>query len=72
MQRIKVKDASIEAYDVKVLETGEQKKLKRSNLIGGKNNGALAKLDIRNNNIPDDQQAKLKGICTSKGIDLTL
>ena len=39
---------------------------------GIKNNGALAKLDIRNNGIPDDQQADLKGICTSKSIELTL
>ena len=34
--------------------------------------GALAKLDISNNCIPSDQQANLKGICTSKSIDLTL
>ena len=39
---------------------------------GIKNNGALAKLDISNNGIPDDQQANLKGICTSKGINLKL
>ena len=35
-------------------------------------NGALAKLAIRNNDIPNDQQVNLKGICTSKGIDLAL
>ena len=34
--------------------------------------GALAKLDISNNDIPGDQQANLKGICASKSIDLTL
>ena len=39
---------------------------------GVKNNGALAKLDIRNNGIPDDQQANLKGICASKSIDFML
>ena len=38
---------------------------------GIKNTGALTKLDISNNRIPDDQQADLKGICTSKSIDLT-
>ena len=37
-----------------------------------KNNRALAKLDISNNYIPSDQQANLKGICTSKSINLTL
>lgn len=49
VQRIKMKekDASIEAYEVKIVETGEQKKLKRSNLIGGNTcNGALEKLVI--------------------------
>ena len=35
-------------------------------------NGALAKLDISNNDIPDNLQANLKGICTSKSIDLVL
>ena len=35
-------------------------------------NGALEKLDISNNNIPSDQQAELKRICTSKIIKLTL
>ena len=39
---------------------------------GIKNNGALAQLDIRNNSIPNDQQTKLKGICSSKRIDLEL
>ena len=33
---------------------------------------ALAKLDVSNNDIPDEQQADLKGICTSKGIDFAL
>ena len=33
---------------------------------------ALAKLDMSNNRIPSDQQANLKGICTSKSIDLAL
>jgi Ran GTPase-activating protein (RanGAP) involved in mRNA processing and transport len=37
-----------------------------------RNNGALAKLNIRNNYIPDDQQANLKDLCTSKRIALTL
>ena len=33
---------------------------------------ALAKLDMSNNAIPYDQQANLKGICTSESIDLAL
>ena len=34
--------------------------------------GALTNLDMSNNKIPQDQQANLKGICTSKGINLRL
>ena len=33
---------------------------------------ALAKLDISKNDIPGDQQANLKAICTSKSIVLML
>ena len=51
VQRIKMKDASIEAYEVKIVETGEQKKLKRSNLIGGKNNGTLTTLNLSSNRL---------------------
>ena len=39
---------------------------------GIKNNGTLAKLNIRNNDIPYDQQANLKDLCTSKRIALAL
>ena len=39
---------------------------------GVKNNRALALLDMSNTRIPSDQQANLRGICTSKSIDLAL
>jgi hypothetical protein len=51
LQRIKMKDASIEAYEVKVVETGEQGNLKRTNLKGGRNIGALMHLDISGNSL---------------------
>ena len=39
---------------------------------GIKNSGALATVNISNNAIPNDQQANLKDICTSKSTNLTL
>ena len=52
VQRIKMKDASMEAYEVEIVETGEQKKLKRANLAGGRvNNAALASLNLASNSL---------------------
>jgi hypothetical protein len=36
LQRVNMADASIEAYEVKITETGEHKKVKRENLAAGK------------------------------------
>jgi hypothetical protein len=73
VQRIKMKDASMEAYEVEIVETGEQKKLKRANLAGGKvNNGALIKLNISNNYIGAEQKGDLQRICLASGIDLAM
>jgi hypothetical protein len=71
LQRITMADAFIEAYEVKIVETGEFKKLKRANLAGGKaNNGALIKLDISSNNIGGEHEGELQCICVASGIDL--
>ena len=67
LQRIKMADTSIEAYEVEIAETGEQKKLKRANLAGGKvNDGALTKLDARSNYIGDDGKDALKKAAGSR------
>jgi hypothetical protein len=54
-----MEDTSIEAYEVKIVETGEHKKLKRANLTGGKaNNGALSMLSLKKNNLCNRKAGK--------------
>jgi hypothetical protein len=83
LQRIKMKDASMEAYEVEIAETGELKKLKRANLAGGRvNNGAISSVNLLKNKIGVSQaealvsmlkeHPTLKSLCGNKGNETEL
>jgi hypothetical protein len=83
LQRIKMKDDAMEAYEVEIAETGEQKKLKRANLAGGRvNNGAISSINLLKNDISMEQakalviilkeHPTLKSLCGNMGNETEL